>query len=211
MWRWRQWRTAHSGLEPRSPVVWKWHSCPCKTGLDWTTHWGMSLSLALSIFFSISLWCLVLLSSVLGKHLLSILWEFIKACRSLWLPLFHLASLWLLPLSLSIWCVNTDSFRFDRLTRIHGKTQQTFHTRDMHLWTHAHDSTMLHLHTRQKKPLNLKDYCDKLGIPHVCRHKHTLHSKLTYCHLNARMKHRAVTPACRPSVKETGSRDRWDK
>lgn len=70
---------------------------------------------------------------------------------------------------------------------------------------------MLHLHTRQKKPLNLKDYCDKLGIPHVCRHKHTPHSKLTYCHLNARMKHRAVTPACRPSVKETGSRDRWDK
>lgn len=171
----------------------------------------MSLSLALSIFFSISLWCLVLLSSVLGKHLLSILWEFIKACRSLWLPLFHLASLWLLPLSLSIWCVNTDSFRFDRLTRIHGKNSTNF----SHTW-HASLNSRTWLHHAAsahatKKPLNLKDYCDKLGIPHVCRHKHTPHSKLTYCHLNARMKHRAVTPACRPSVKETGSRDRWDK
>lgn len=153
VWRWRRWRTAHSGLEPRSRVVRKWHSCPCKTGLDWTTHWGMSLSLALSIFFSISLWCLVLLSSVLGKHLLSILWEFIKACRSLWLPLFHLASLWLLPLCLSIWCVNTDSFRFDRLTRIHGKNSTNF----SHTWHASLNSrTWLHhaasAHATKKTP-----------------------------------------------------------
>lgn len=93
----------HSGPEPRSRVVRKWHSCPCsdEKWQDWTgQHTQECLSLPLSLSFSLP--CLVPLSPVLEKHLLSALREFIKAFRSLWLPLFHTDFLWLVSFFLSL-------------------------------------------------------------------------------------------------------------
>lgn len=123
------------------------------TGLDWTAHSGMCVSLSPSLCLSLS----GPIVSSLGKTF-AICPHFIKAFKSLWLPLFHKDFLWLVAFSLCVWCVNTHSFIFKRLTRIHTKNTQS----SSHMWHESPNragGTRLHYDASKSlcnKKLNLK-------------------------------------------------------
>lgn len=180
VWRWSiqrggRWDLAHSGPEPRALWYENDTAVPLgMTGPDWTgQHTEECLSAPIV--------------SCLGKTFP--IWESIKAFGSLWPPPFH-TGFPLTPLFLSppcVWCVNTQSLRFGRLTRILGENTPNF----SHMW-HASLNAGTRLHHAASTHA-AKSKTDKHGVSHMCAETHTAY-KPTYHRLSARMKHKASAP-----------------